>query len=56
MPLGLGLSLVAQYAELHGGRFEIHSQVGQGTNARILLPSVVVQGGKSDSDESQLLS
>ncbi len=54
--IGLGLSLVTQYAELDGGRFEIHSQFGQGTNARILLPSVAVQGGKSDSDESQLLS
>ena len=47
--IGLGLSLVAQYAKLHGGSFSIHSQLGQGTTAKIILPSMVVEGGMSES-------
>ena len=35
---GLGLPLVKWYAELHGGSFELESEVGVGTTARILLP------------------
>ncbi len=47
--LGLGLSLVTKYAELHGGRFEIKSQVGLGTTARIMLPYMIIEGGKSNT-------
>ena len=47
--IGLGLSLVAQFDKLHGGSFSIHSQLGQGTTAKIILPSMVVEGGKSES-------
>ena len=35
---GLGLSLVRSLAELHGGRLEIDSAVGQGTTALVVIP------------------
>lgn len=35
---GLGLSLVRSFVELHGGRMEIESALGQGTTVRIFLP------------------
>jgi signal transduction histidine kinase len=35
---GLGLSLVKAMAELHGGRLELASTVGQGTTAAVVLP------------------
>jgi two-component system cell cycle sensor histidine kinase PleC len=41
---GLGLPIVSGLAELHGGRFELRSQVGVGTEASVILPqSRVVQ-------------
>ena len=36
---GLGLSLVRQLAELHGGRLEMDSQPGEGTTARVVIPA-----------------
>jgi signal transduction histidine kinase len=36
--LGLGLPLARRIAELHGGRLELSSVPGEGTQARILLP------------------
>jgi cell cycle sensor histidine kinase DivJ len=35
---GLGLSLVRSFVELHGGRMEIESALGQGTTVRVFLP------------------
>jgi len=35
---GLGLCLVKEIIELHGGRVEINSQFGKGTSVRLLLP------------------
>ena len=35
---GLGLSLVRSFVELHGGRLEIESALGQGTTVRAFLP------------------
>jgi len=35
---GLGLPIVSGLAELHGGRFELRSKVGAGTEASIILP------------------
>jgi signal transduction histidine kinase len=37
--LGIGLSLVRQLVELHGGRIEVRGEVGVGTVFRIVLPS-----------------
>jgi len=36
---GLGLSIVKHIAQLHGGRVEAESVVGQGTTIRIILPN-----------------
>jgi two-component system, cell cycle sensor histidine kinase PleC len=35
---GLGLPIVAGLAELHGGRFELKSKLGVGTEATLILP------------------
>ena len=36
---GLGLPLAKQLVEIHGGKFEIHSEPGAGTNASIVFPA-----------------
>jgi signal transduction histidine kinase len=36
--LGLGLSIVRQFVELHGGRVEAESELGRGTRVTIRLP------------------
>lgn len=36
---GLGLYLVTQYLQLHGGHIEIESTVGRGTTVHLILPS-----------------
>ena len=38
---GLGLSIVKHIAQLHGGRAEAESQLGQGTTIRVVLPAVL---------------
>jgi cell cycle sensor histidine kinase DivJ len=40
---GLGLSLVKTLAELHDGRLEIRSDMGEGTIAQVYLPSLTSQ-------------
>ncbi len=35
---GLGLSLVRSFVEMHGGRLEIESALGEGTTVRVFLP------------------
>jgi signal transduction histidine kinase len=39
---GLGLAIVKQIAELLGGKVQVYSQVGQGSQFHLLLPSVGV--------------
>src|SRR5436305_2177829 len=36
---GLGLSIVKHIAQLHGGRVEAESTLGQGTTIRVMLPN-----------------
>jgi len=36
---GLGLSIVKHIAQLHGGRVEAESVVGEGTTIRVILPN-----------------
>ena len=43
--LGLGLSLVKKYIELHGGRVAVESVLGEGTRFTILLPRRLGQEG-----------
>ncbi len=42
---GLGLALTKSLTEMHGGRMEVDSTVGDGTRVQIILP--VRQGGKA---------
>ena len=36
--LGLGASVVKKFVDMHGGKVEVKSKVGQGTSATIMLP------------------
>jgi two-component system, OmpR family, sensor kinase len=42
---GLGLPIVRSIAEAHGGRLEITSRPGAGTNVRIMIPYIPEEGG-----------
>lgn len=37
---GIGLSLVARFAELHGGRAWVENRPGGGASFRVLLPAM----------------
>jgi len=41
---GLGLAIVKRITELHGGRLQVASQPGQGTQVSMFLPRVPVAG------------
>ena len=47
---GLGLSLVKALTELHGGRMDITSALGDGTTVSLSLPSVDPEVGKKSDD------
>jgi signal transduction histidine kinase len=48
--LGLGLWLVKAFVELHGGRVEVSSTPGWGSNFSFLLPRTAAPGGGSQPD------
>jgi signal transduction histidine kinase len=50
--LGLGLSIVKQFVELHGGRVQAESSLGQGTVVTIFLPRRATPAVKDDSEPS----
>jgi signal transduction histidine kinase len=41
--MGVGLSIVAQFAALHGGRAWVEDAAGGGASFRVLLPDCVVR-------------
>lgn len=50
---GLGLSLSKSLVELHGGTFNITSQVGQGTTMSFTLPKIVQPNKAKDGANDQ---
>jgi PAS domain S-box-containing protein len=50
---GIGLSLVARFAELHGGRAWIEDRPGGGSSFRVFLPAVSSPNGETDPEEDR---
>jgi cell cycle sensor histidine kinase DivJ len=52
---GLGLSLVRAFAELHGGRMSIESELGEGTAVTVRLPVVLEAGSNGARSGAQVI-
>jgi signal transduction histidine kinase len=50
--VGIGLSLVARFAELHGGRAWVDEAPGGGASFKVFLPHVASNGEASDQSEN----
>jgi signal transduction histidine kinase len=46
--VGIGLSLVARFAELHGGRAWVEDRSGGGASFRVFLPAEIRQEAESE--------
>jgi signal transduction histidine kinase len=53
--VGVGLTLVARFAEIHGGRAWVQERDGGGASFRVFLPSEPVVPVEEDEDEHQVV-
>ncbi|MEG3617567.1 ATP-binding protein [Magnetovibrio sp. PR-2] len=52
---GLGLPLAEQLMELHGGKLEIDSQLGEGTTVSMVFPAERTLAGQVTANEAEML-
>ncbi|TRZ93201.1 MAG: ATP-binding protein, partial [Rhodocyclaceae bacterium] len=50
---GLGMSIVEEIVELHGGELEFSSKVGAGTTATIWLPVAILPASDDTAELTQ---
>ncbi|MEP7059941.1 MAG: PAS domain-containing protein [Actinomycetota bacterium] len=53
--VGVGLTLVARFAEIHGGRAWVQEREGGGASFRVFLPSTAVVPVEAEEDEHQVI-
>ena len=56
---GIGLSIVKSIIDLHGGYLSVESELGKGSNFRIILPNYLIEGKECkiydiDNDKTEL--
>jgi signal transduction histidine kinase len=51
---GLGLAITRRLVELHGGRIEVESALGEGTTVRIYLPAERVLADSKPADQTRI--